>query len=61
MIAETPKLAKIGNSWDANWATSWDPSKPCSCVRQTYQGVIPAYDPISKLSCHLGPFKTMLM
>jgi len=46
MIAETPKLAKIGNSWDANWATSWDPSKPCSCVRQTYQGVIPAYDPI---------------
>jgi len=41
-----PKLAKVGNSWDANWATSWDPTKPCECVRQTYQGVIPAYDPL---------------
>lgn len=41
-----PKFANIGNSWDANWQTSWDTSKPCECVRQKYQGIIPAYDPL---------------
>jgi len=40
-----PKAANAGNSWDANWATSWDSSKPCQCARQKYQGLIPAYDP----------------
>jgi len=44
--ATMPKLAKVGNSWDADWSTSWDSSKPCTCKRQTYQGVIPAYDPL---------------
>ena len=34
----------VKNSWDADWATSWDPSKPCRCAMQTYQGYIPAYD-----------------
>jgi len=41
-----PGGRKVKNSWDANWATSWDPSKPCECAMQTYQGYIPAYDPI---------------
>jgi len=36
---------KIFNSWDADWKTSWDPSKPCKCAMATYQGYIPAYDP----------------
>ncbi|XP_002154007.1 uncharacterized protein LOC100214594 [Hydra vulgaris] len=35
----------IANSWDANWKTSWDLSKPCECAMQKYQGYIPAYDP----------------
>lgn len=35
----------VANSWDANWRTSWDPSKPCECAMQKYQGYIPAYDP----------------
>jgi hypothetical protein len=46
--ATMPKLAKVGNSWDADWATSWDSSKPCTCKRQTYEGVIPAYDPLGE-------------
>lgn len=40
-----PGGVKVYNSWDANWKTSWDPSKPCECAMQTYQGYIPAYDP----------------
>ena len=35
----------VANSWDVNWKTSWDPSKPCECVMQKYQGYIPAFDP----------------
>ncbi|XP_065069413.1 uncharacterized protein LOC135694545 [Rhopilema esculentum] len=40
-----PDGRKVGNSWDADWRTSWDPSKPCRCAMQTYQGYIPAFDP----------------
>ena len=35
----------VANSWDVNWKTSWDHSKPCECVMQKYQGYIPAFDP----------------
>jgi len=42
----------IANSWDANWKTSWDSSKPCECAMQKYQGYIPAYDP--KIMPHLA-------
>ena len=40
-----PSGVKVKNSWDADWRTSWDPSKPCKCAMQMYQGYIPAYDP----------------
>jgi len=40
-----PDGRKIYNSWDADWKTSWDTSKPCKCAMATYQGYIPAYDP----------------
>jgi len=42
----------VKNSWDADWATSWDPSKPCRCAMQTYQGYIPAYD--SEIMSHFA-------
>lgn len=41
-----PDGRRVANSWDANWKTSWDSSKPCECAMQTYQGYIPAYDPV---------------
>merc|ERR1712002_27400 len=47
-----PDGRKVANSWDANWKTSWDPSKPCECAMQTYQGYIPAYDP--KIMPHMA-------
>ena len=41
-----PDGKKYKNSWDIDWKTSSDPTKPCKCVMETYQGLIPAFDPI---------------
>ena len=58
MVANMPELGNIGNCWDIDWGNAWKESEPCSCVRKNYQGVIPAYDPLSKLffwfACILG-------
>ena len=40
-----PKGTKVYLSWDVDWKTSWDPTSPCQCKMQIYQGVFDAYDP----------------
>ena len=35
----------VANSWDVNWKSAGDPSKPCECIMEDYQGYIQAFDP----------------
>ena len=41
-----PKSVTVYLSWDADWKTSSDPTKQCSCKMQIYQGPICAFDPV---------------
>jgi len=41
-----PKGKIVYLSWDVDWKTSWDPTSPCSCKMQVYQGPICAFDPV---------------
>lgn len=41
-----PKSVTVYLSWDADWRSSGDPTHPCTCKMQIYQGPICAYDPV---------------